>query len=220
MRSGKTPTWFAWNRSCPVADWSAANERVMARTTASIALLTLRQVLRFAVRRGWMPINPVTLLEPAEKPRWRPGGVDILEGDDLARVLDQAGSYRPLFALLAFSGLRIGEALGLCWADVDLDGGALRVHRQLTRYREHGRLKTEAGKREVILAPPIVRLLRECWLASEQKAGESFVFVNSAGRPCDYRKVGAAFRTACSGRGSGVPVGSRSTPCATDTPRC
>jgi hypothetical protein len=70
-----------------VANWSAANERVLARTTASIALLTLRCVCRFAVRRGWMTVNPVTLLEPAEKPRWRPGKVAILEGDDLARAL-------------------------------------------------------------------------------------------------------------------------------------
>jgi hypothetical protein len=52
-----------------VADWSAANERVLARTTASLALLTLRQVCRFAVRRGWMSVNPVGLLEPSEKPR-------------------------------------------------------------------------------------------------------------------------------------------------------
>ena len=34
-----------------VAEWSAANEAALAKTTASIALLTLRSVLRFAVRR-------------------------------------------------------------------------------------------------------------------------------------------------------------------------
>lgn len=73
-----------------VADWPAANERGLARTTASIALLTLRSVCRFAVRKGWLAINPVTLLEPLEKPRWRPAKVDILEGEDLARVLDSA----------------------------------------------------------------------------------------------------------------------------------
>jgi integrase len=179
-----------------VADWSAANERVMARTSASIALLTLRQVLRFAVRRGWMPLNPATLLEPAEKPRWRPQHVDILEGDDLARVLDHAHSYRALFTFLAFTGLRIGEALGLTWRDVDTDAGLVRVHRQLTRYREHGRLKTEAGRREVILAAPVLRLLREVWLGSGRKGADDFVFVNADGRPHDYRKVGRAFRVA------------------------
>jgi integrase len=40
--------------------------------------------------------------------------VDVLEGDDLGRVLDRAHSYRARFTVLAFSGLRIGEALGLC----------------------------------------------------------------------------------------------------------
>jgi hypothetical protein len=52
---------------------TVANEVVLAKTTASIALLTLRSVCRFAVRRGWMSVYPVTLLEASEKPRWRPG---------------------------------------------------------------------------------------------------------------------------------------------------
>jgi len=51
-----------------------------------------------------MSVNPVGLLEPSEKPRWRPGHVAVLEGDDLARVLDHAGSHRSLFELLAYVG--------------------------------------------------------------------------------------------------------------------
>jgi integrase len=204
-----------------VADWSAANERVLARTTASIALLTLHQVLRFAVRRGWALVDVVTLLEPAEKPRWRPCGVDILEGEDLARLLDHAHSYRDLFTVLAFSGLRIGEALGLCWRDVDFEGGLLRVHRQWTRYREHGRLKTEAGKREVILAAPIVRLLRNCWLESKHKGADDFVFVNTwpAARTTTVTWAPLSGRRS-SKRGARAPVGSPSTRCATATRRC
>jgi integrase len=111
-------------------------------------------------------------------------------------VLDQAGSYRPLFELLAFTGLRIGEALGLTWADVDFDAGLLFVHRQLSRYREHAKLKTEAGRRQIVLAPAMVRLLRARWLASPDKGPDDFVFTNGAGRPLDYRKVGEAFRVA------------------------
>lgn len=38
-------------------------------------------------------------LEPGEKPRWKPGRVAILEGDDPAKVLDHAGSDRLLFDL-------------------------------------------------------------------------------------------------------------------------
>ena len=51
---------------------------------------------------------------------------------------------RPLFQFLAYSGLRIGEALGLTWADIDFDAGPIRVHRQLSRKRQHAPLKTAA----------------------------------------------------------------------------
>jgi integrase len=136
-----------------VADWSAANERALAPTTAVIALITLKAVCRFAVRRGWLAGNPVLALEPGEKPRWSPGRVGTLEGPALARVLDRAGSYRPVLELLGFTGLRVGEALGLTWADADFEAGLFSVHRQLTRYWEHARLKTEASRRQIVLAP-------------------------------------------------------------------
>jgi integrase len=42
----------------------------------------------------------------------------------------------------------------------------------------------------------IVRLGRDRWLASPWKGPDDLVFTNGAGRPVDYRKVGAAFRVA------------------------
>ena len=74
---------------------------MLAPTTARIVLITLGQVCRFAVRRGWLAENPVAKLEPAEKPRYAPRRAAILEGDELARFLAQAGSRRPLFEFLA-----------------------------------------------------------------------------------------------------------------------
>jgi integrase len=179
-----------------VASWSAANERSLAPTTAKIALITLNAICRFAVRRQWMIANPVLALEPSEKPHWTPGRVGILEGQALSRVLDQSGRYRPLFELLAFTGLRIGEALGLTWADVDFERDLLRVHRQLSRYKVHSDLKTQAGRREIVLAPGIVRLLRDCWAKTKYRGPDDFVFTVATGHCFDYRKVGEAFRTA------------------------
>ena len=77
----------------------------------------------------------------------------------------------------------------------------------MTRYREHGPLKTEAGRREVELALAVVRLLRDRWLATSFKGPDDFMFLNSAGQPCDYRKVGEAFRRAV--RASGVRADGR-----------
>jgi integrase len=179
-----------------VAAWSQANERALAPTTAVIALTALNLICRFALRRGWLAENPVAKLEPAEKPHWTPRPVGILEGEELARLLAAAGSYRSLFEFLAYTGCRIGEALGLCWADVDFEAGLIRVHRQLSRQRVHRPLKTPAGRREVVLAPSVVTMLRERWLASPFKRADAFVFCNTLGRGLDYRDVGEGFRVA------------------------
>ena len=57
-------------------------------------------------------------------------------------------------------------------------------------------MKTPAAQREVVLAPALVTLLREHWLASPHKALEDFVFTNSLGRGLDYRDVGEGFHAA------------------------
>jgi integrase len=188
-----------------VADWSLSNERELAPGSARITLLALNQICRFAVRRGWLADNPVSKLEPAEKPRRSTGQVSILEGHDLARLLDHAYSYRLVFELLAFTGLRIGEALGLTWADIDHDAGLIRVHRQLSRHHEHAPLKTEAGKREVILAPALAKQLREHRLATLHKRPTDFVFTTGSGRGLDYRHVGHGFRDALKRAGIHAP---------------
>ena len=70
----------------------------------------------------------------------------------------------------------------------------IRVHRQLSCKREHAPLKTEAGRREVVLAPAVAKLLRERWLANHHKGSDELVFCNTLGRGLNYRDVGEAFR--------------------------
>jgi integrase len=155
-----------------VAVWSQGNEQALAPSTAWLALIALNQVFRYAIRRGWMGVNPVAQLEPGEKPRWRVEHVRILEGADLARLLAHARAARVLFEFLAYTGLRIGEALGLRWGDVDFEAGVLHVRQQLSRHRTPKPLKTGAARREVVLAPAVRRLLRARWLASSYKDAE------------------------------------------------
>jgi integrase len=184
-----------------VAAWSQANERVLAPTTASLALIALNQVCKFALRRGWLADNPVARLQSGEKPRWRPTPVRVLEGADLARVLEHAGEHRPLIEFLAYTGLRINEALGLRWQDIDFDAGLIRVRHQLSRRRELKRPKTDAGQRDVVMASSITRLLRRRWLSSAYKASGDFVFCEPTGRALDYREVGEGFQAAVKAAG-------------------
>ena len=59
-----------------------------------------------------------------------------------------------------------------------------------------------AGRRQVILAPAVAKLLRELWLASPYESPEDIVFCNANGRGLNYREVGSGFRRAVSSAGS------------------
>jgi integrase len=183
-----------------VADWTALNERRIAPTTAYLALLTLSQVFRYGVRRGWIASNPVSGLEPAEKPHWTPQPVAILEPDKLQQLLAHARTPF-LFAFLAHTGLRIGEGLGLQWGDIDYDQHLIRVHQQLGRDRKLTTLKTPASRREVVLGKVLATQLREHRLASPHKALDDFVFPRYDGQGLDSRSVGRDFRNAVAAAG-------------------
>jgi integrase len=66
--------------------------------------------------------------------------------------------YRPLLATAVFTGLRLGELLGLTWADVDLNAEVVRVRRQLDRAGERVPPKTPNALREVELMPALARI--------------------------------------------------------------
>ena len=102
---------------------------------------TLRTAVGAALRDGQVIRNVAALVTapPAPKPRVRPIGPDnarailaAVEGDRLA----------PLVAVTLGVGLRLGEALGLRWSDVDLDAGTLAIRTALRRtpveFREEG----------------------------------------------------------------------------------
>lgn len=57
--------------------------------------------------------------------------------------------------LLVRLELRLGEVLGLTWADFDKDEGTLTVGRQWTRLGEYADLNTPAARRRIPLSPEI-----------------------------------------------------------------
>lgn len=81
----------------------------------------------------------------------------MLDDAQIARLLGEAGTFRPLLADLIFSGLRLGEPPGFGWHDIDQ--GFLRVSRQLGRDRLLVEIKTAAGRRDVVLMPQLACVL-------------------------------------------------------------
>jgi integrase len=108
-------------------------------------------------------------------------GVDIPTKDELRALLEHAhGRYRALIVTAIFTGLRASELRGLQWGDVDLDAGELTVRQRADRWGSIGSPKSDAGKREVPLAPMVVNALREWQLACPSGAAD-LVFPNTKG---------------------------------------
>jgi len=124
---------------------------------------------------------------------------DFLRPEEVPLYFDgihkKAARYFPLFRTLAFTGLRIGEALGLEWGDIDWNGRFLSVKR--SRWGEHVTTpKTARSIRQVPLSPETIDVLRAHKAAVSAaclKAGwESMpevVFVNEVGKPMDISKI-------------------------------
>ncbi|MGW2525284.1 tyrosine-type recombinase/integrase [Streptomyces sp. NPDC001617] len=93
---------------------------------------TFRTALNEAVRRGHLGRNPVQL---AKAPRLREEEVEPYTVEEVQRLLRAADDRRnsARWAVALALGLRQGEALGLKWADVDLERGVLMVRRSRRR---------------------------------------------------------------------------------------
>jgi integrase len=68
--------------------------------------------------------------------RWDVRERRSLNREELTRLLEEIPSdYQALFALLASTGLRISEAIGLRWCDLDLDTSppSLRVRQAIVK---------------------------------------------------------------------------------------
>jgi integrase len=153
-------------------------------------LTPLSRVMAYAVRKGMAGANPVKLLDKGERPPVASSRKQVLERDEIAKLIAAAPArYRPLIATVAFTGLRISEALGLVWEDVDFEAGVVRVRRQLGRDGDRVEPKTEEAQRDVLLLPALARVLREAKLASNYSAAGDYVFSSQAGTPLQVRNV-------------------------------
>ena len=123
---------------------------------------TLRKALQDATRWGRVARNVADLADPpspktAEMRVWMPAEIrQFLEAVDDDRL-------RALWRLLATTGMRRGEALGLRWQDCDLDSARVSVVQTVVVVRDEpivSEPKTRRGRRSINLDPRTVAALR------------------------------------------------------------
>ena len=89
-----------------------------------------------AHRLGFVPINPVSAVEPL-KDRSAKSGREPFTAEEAARLVESAqGDWRGAVLLGATTGLRLGDVANLCWESVDMDCRLLRI--ETTKDRQGG----------------------------------------------------------------------------------
>jgi integrase len=166
---------------------------------------TLRVALADAKRNGLVLINVAQDARPA---RVAHKDRSLLSPSQVKLLTDGTASDRlgPLWAVIGTTGLRISEALGLVWDDVDLDGGLIHVRHTLHRVDGAWQLhepKTEKSRRSVPLAPATVTVLKrhklrqmEERLAAGRPGSGGLVFTTVSGRPIHPSNAVALLHTA------------------------
>ncbi len=113
--------------------------------------------------------------------------------------------FRPIFVLLATTGLRRGEVVGLRWRDVDLDGARLSVVNTFTTVNGvmlESTVKTAKSRRQVSLDSVSVAVLRAHRLRQNEERlflgaawqDHDLVFTEANGAPLHPDKLTVRFR--------------------------
>ena len=159
----------------------------------------LRAMLHKAVYWQLIVANPAERVQPpkARKPKRRSYDDDqtkiLLENLELLPSEDT--KYKVAIILTVFTGVRLGELMGLEWQDVDFKNGIISINRSSQYLADMGVFtkvpKTESSIREIAIPEFIISLLEEYKLwYEEQKSiyGELWtnsdrLFVQADGKP-------------------------------------
>lgn len=195
------------------------DERCLKVATVDNIHTVLHQVLDIAVEDCYLRNNiSDNALKELKKARnlftEKRKALTIQEQEIFLDFLKKSNMYRhwyPIFALMVGTGLRVGEAVGLRWNDVDFDNNTISVNHTLIYYN-HAKggcyfgintPKTRAGERTI----PMIESVREAILQEKEYQREvgikctarvdgftDFIFVNRFGNTQHQGTLNKALR--------------------------
>lgn len=185
--------------------------RPLSAATRRGLLGVLQHALDDAVKAGLLYVN---VAAGVTKPKVRRPEMHTWSAAELAAFLHATCEDRmaPLWHLLALTGLRRGEALGLKWSDVDFDHGRLALQRQrkIVRYKVvETPLKTDKPRAVSLDADTTAVLQRQSRQQLDDAAewaaawtGDGHVFTREDGAPWHPDRVRVLFQQAVKATGA------------------
>ena len=146
---------------------SMVQEMTLPAPSKHYPLTCLKTILSHAISHyDLLPRNPVTNSTHYKPKTARKRIVTTEEIESYLNNSDPLSRYHVAIKILYYTGMRIGELLGLTWHDVDLDNMTISINKQWViigsnTNRGFGQLKTKNSKRILPIPMALVSLLQE-----------------------------------------------------------
>lgn len=181
----------------------------LARSSVRRIHACLHKALKDAVRWGFLSENPVDAADPPALRAEGPKEMATWTAKELGSFLRfvQHDPLYPLWFLLATTGLRRGEALGLRWVDVDLEAGHIVIRQCLVPVNGTAQFsipKTNRGRRVVAIDKRTRALMASLRGRSTGHDPTALVFGSYCPTALSPTAVTKRFRILA--EGSGVPL--------------
>jgi integrase len=176
----------------------ADKRRGLSPTTVRRIHATLHRALRDAVRWGLLSDNPADRCDP---PRTRADDVVEMRTWDVTQLREFLEMVRddelfPVWHVLAMTGMRRGECLGIRRCDIDLDEGRIAVRQCLVAVGSEMRLsqpKTARARRVIALDRSTIDVLATHGASRDQGDGNGLVFTSGEGSFLHPNRVSKRF---------------------------
>ena len=147
----------------------------LANATKAKIRNVMHSAFAHACRNDWLSRNPISLVRQSAKRTRTP---DVLSAEELRRLI--AELQNPTLAvvfLAASTGLRISEALGLKWTDVDFGSGVINLSRTVV-HQQVGEMKTEASQKPVPMGDALATVLHRWEAQTWYRQPQDWVFAS------------------------------------------
>ena len=160
-------------KTVDVEDWLRG--LVLANATKAKTRGVMHMIFAHACRHEWFGTNPISLVRQSAKRKKTP---HVLEAEEVKKLLAELQNpARTLVFLTAATGLRVSEALGLKWSDVDFGNGAINLGRAVV-HQHVGEMKTEASDKPVPMDGALAAALLDWSKRARYRQPEDWVFAS------------------------------------------
>lgn len=150
-----------------------SDEQHMRTSTIDSIHTVLHQVLELAVEDDYLRYNPSDnalreLKKAHNKDSVKKKALTIPEQELFESFLTKQGQYHrwyPIFTVMLWTGMRVGEVTGLRWQDIDLENETISVNHTLVYFDKRNETnkctfavntpKTKAGERTIPMLPKV-----------------------------------------------------------------